>query len=311
MSTMNAVRIHGYGGSNVLTYETAPVPDPGPSDILVAVEATSVNPFDAAMRAGYLAAFMPVEFPFILGTDISGIVTEVGSDVTGFAEGDRVLARGGIYRDGAYAEYAVVAASEATAPPSSLDAVTAAALPHAGVTAWHSLFGVGGLEAGQTVLIHGAAGGVGHIAVQLAKHRGANVIGTTSRHIEFLRGLGVDEVIDYANERFEDVAHDVDAVLDTVGGETQERSWRTLKQGGILVSLVQPPSPGLAAEHEARYAFVDSAPPAGPIIAELAALVDAGHLTPEVATVLPLSEVTAAHDLIEQRHSRGKILLEP
>jgi NADPH:quinone reductase-like Zn-dependent oxidoreductase len=310
MSTMNAARIHGYGGPEVLVNERAPIPTPGDSDVLVQVDATSVNPFDAAVRAGYLAEMLPLPMPLILGTDISGTVSAVGSEVTGVAVGDRVMGRGGIFRDGAYAEFAVVAATEVALVPDGIDVVSAAAVPHVGITAWQALFGIGGLTSGQTVLIHGAAGGVGHVAAQLAKHRGAVVLGTTSRSMDFVSGLGVDEVIDYENQRFEDVAREVDVVLDTVGGETQERSWATLKPGGILVSVVQPPSEDTAVSHGARGVFLDAPPHGGPILAELAAMMDAGDLTPEIAMVLPLSEIGQAHEIIEQRHTRGKIVIQ-
>ena len=252
MSTMRAVRIHAYGGVDALQYEDAPRPAPGEGEVLVRVFATSVNPFDCAVRGGYLAGYFNNTLPLILGTDISGVVEAVGPGVTAFKRGDQVYARGGVVRDGAYAEFAVVPDSAAAMRPRSLDHIHAAALPHVCLTAWQALIEEAKLAAGQTVLIHGAAGGLGHVAVQLAKVLGAWVIGTGSRNIDFVRELGVDQAIDYSLTPFEDVVHDVDVVLDTVGGDTQDRSWGVLKPGGILVSVIQAPSQEAAAARGVR-----------------------------------------------------------
>jgi NADPH:quinone reductase-like Zn-dependent oxidoreductase len=310
VTSMKAVRIHRYGGPEVLEYEDAPRPAPAIGEVLLRVHATSVNPFDCAVRAGYMAGYIPVTFPFILGTDIAGVVEEVGDGVTAFKPGDAVYARGGVMRDGAYAEYAVAPAPDVAAKPQSLDAVHAAALLHVTLTAWQALFNLAGLTEGQTILIHGAGGGVGHVAVQLAKSRGAKVTGTASDNVKFVRGLGADEVIDYSKVPFEKAVRAVDVVLDTVGGDTQERSWDVLKPGGILVSTVQPPSEEAAAAHGVRLGYVSSAPPIGKTLTEIAALVDSGRLRPEVSAVLPLREVGKAHQWVESRHVRGKIVLQ-
>lgn len=310
MAHMKAVRIHGYGGPEVLVYEDAPMPEVGPGEVLVRIHATSVNPFDTALRAGYLAEYFTPTFPLILGTDVAGKVEDLGPGVENFAVGDNVYARGGVFRDGANAEFATLSADDVAFMPSSTEFKTAAALPHVSLTAWQALFELGGLSAGQTVLVHGAGGGVGHIAVQLAQWRGAKVIGTASENLDFVRQLGVDQAVDYVSTRFEELASDVDVVLDTVGGDTQARSWKTLRPGGILISIVQPPSAETAAEHGVRSAFVTSAPPIGKTLTELAGLVDSGVVTPEVSTVLPLSEIRQAHQQIERRHTRGKIVLE-
>lgn len=310
MLSMKAVRIHTYGGTDVLSYEDAPRPIAGEGEVLIRVHATSVNPFDAAVRAGYMAAYFNPPMPLIPGTDVSGVVEEVGTGVTHIAPGDSVYTRAGVSRDGAYADYVVVPAADVAAKPTSVDHIHAAAIPHVILTAWQALIEVANLSEGQTVLIHGAAGGVGHVAVQLAKLRGAKVIGTASVNVDFLRELSVDEVIDYSATRFEDVVRDVDVVLDLVGGDTQARSWAVLKPGGILISTIQPPSEEAAAAHGVRQAFIYSAPPIGKTLTEVAAMVDAGQLKPEVSKTLALEEVRIAHALIEGHHTRGKIVLQ-
>jgi NADPH:quinone reductase-like Zn-dependent oxidoreductase len=310
MPNMKAVRIHAYGGTDVLSYEDAPRPEPGAGEVLIRVLATTVNPFDCAVRAGYMAGMMNYTFPLILGTDISGVVEAVGDGVTSFAAGDQVYARGGVFRDGAYAEYAVVSSSDVAAKPRSLDHINSAALPHVTLTAWQALYEMAMLAPGETVLIHGAAGGVGHIAVQLAKLRGAHVIGTGSRNIGFVRELGVDQAIDYATTPFESVVRDVDVVLDTIGGDTQQRSWKVLKPGGILISVIQAPDQATADAHGVRQGMVFSSPPIGPTLAEVAALVDSGKLKPHVSTVLPLQDVRQAHALVEGHHVCGKLVLD-
>lgn len=310
MSTMKAVRIHSYGGSDVLSYEDAPRPAPGDDEVLIRVHATSVNPFDCAVRAGYMASYFNHTLPLILGTDVSGVVEEVGRGVTTFKPGDDVYARAGVVRDGAYAQYVVVPATDLAAKPQSLDHQRSAALPHVSLTAWQALFELGDLTEGQTVLIHGAAGGVGHIAVQLAKWKGAKVIGTASRNLDFLRELGVDEIIDYSAMPFEEVARDVDLVVDTISGDVQERSCMVLRPDGMLVSVIQTPSEEMTARYGVRSAMVYSTPPIGKVLTEVAALADAGLVKPYVSTVMPLEEIRAAHDMVEGKHTRGKVVLE-
>jgi NADPH:quinone reductase-like Zn-dependent oxidoreductase len=307
---MKAVRIHEYGAPDTLRFEDAPCPEPHAGEALIRVEATSVNPFDCAMRAGYVRSYFELPMPYIPGLDVAGVIEGLGEGVSGFKTGDRVFARGGLMRDGTNAELAVVPDSDMALMPASLDPIHAAALPHVCLTAWQALFELAQLGAGQTVLIHGAGGGVGHVAAQLAKERGATVIGTTSRNSDLLLEMSCDSIVDYTAEPFEAAAKDVDVVLDTVGGETQERSWSVLKPGGILVSLIQQPSPEAAAAHGVRQAMVYSAPPIGPTLAEVARLVEAGKLRPIVSEVMPLSDIRRAHEMIEARHTRGKIVLQ-
>src|SRR6185436_15666959 len=189
---MQAVHIHDYGGLDVLHFEEAPLPVPGAGEVLIRIHATTMNPFDCAVRAGYMGQYFNYTFPLILGTDVSGVVEEVGEGVTDVSPGDVVYTRAGIYRDGAHAEYALALAADVVPKPESLDHIHAAALPHVTLTAWQGLIEFADLSAGQTVLIHAAAGGVGHVAVQLAKWRGAKVIGTASQHLDFINELGVD-----------------------------------------------------------------------------------------------------------------------
>lgn len=310
VESMKAVRIHEYGGPEVLRFEEVPIPQPAAGELLIRVHAAGVNPVDWKVREGYLKDLLPYSLPFIPGWDVSGTIEAAGSGVTRFQKGDEVYSRPDIARDGAYATYIVVRESEVALKPRSVDHVHAAAIPLAALTAWQALFDAAGLSAGQKVLIHAAAGGVGSFAVQLAKWKGAHVIGTASqRNQSMLRELGVDEPIDYQNTHFDDVVHDVNAVLDTVGGDTQHRSWRVLKKGGILVSILSPPSEEEAAKHGARtgYVFVQ---PNSAQLTEIAKLVDAGKVKPVVETILPLAEARKAQELSQTRHARGKIVLK-
>lgn len=308
---MKAVRIHSYGGSNLLTYEDAPLPVPGDNDALIRVQAASINPVDNAFRAGYMNSFTPLTFPATLGCDVAGTIEALGSAVHNLKVGDAVYTRTDLYRLGGYAEFVLVTASEVALKPPSLDFIQAASIPHAALTAWRSLIDTAGLSAGQTVLIHAAAGGVGSLAVQLAKACGARVIGTASAANQgFLKELGVDEAVDYTAGPFEDRVHGVDIVFDLVGGDTQARSYQTLKPGGILVSVVQPPSPETAAAHGVRIAFGGAYPPVAPVLNEISALIEAGKLKPVVTTILRLNQVQHGQDLISTGHTRGKIVLQ-
>lgn len=307
---MKAIRIHAYGGPEVLRYEEAPRPHLAEGDVLVRVHAAGINPVDWKVRQGYLRQMIPYTLPFIPGWDVSGVVEEVGPGAQGFAVGDEVYSRPDIARDGAYAEYIAVRASELARKPRTLSHVEAAGVPLAGITAWQALFDVGGLEAGQTVLIHAASGGVGSFAVQFAKWKGARVLATASAtNHELVRGLGADEVIDYRTTRFENVARDVDVVFDTLGGETQRRSWSVLKPGGIQVSIVSPPSEETAKAHGVRAGYLFIGPNAV-VLTEIARLIDEGHVRPIIGEVMPLAEARRAHELSQTGHARGKIVLK-
>jgi NADPH:quinone reductase-like Zn-dependent oxidoreductase len=309
MAMMKAVRMHGYGGPEVLKYEDAPRPEAGEGEVLVRVHAAGVNPVDWKIRAGYMRGFRDFPIPFILGWDFSGVIEQVGPAVTGWKPGDEVYARPDISRNGAYAEYIAVRASEIQHKPKTKDHVHSAGIPLAALTAWQAIFDAGQLQAGQKILIHAAAGGVGTYAVQLAKWKGAYVIGTaSSRNHELLRQLGADELIDYNTTRFEDVVKGADVVLDAMAGETRERSWPVLKKAGILVSILGQPSADKAKEYGVRGAGV-FVQPNQPQLQELASLADTGKLQPIIEAVLPLAEVARAHEMNQTGHTVGKIVL--
>ena len=306
---MKAVRIHGYGGYEVLCYEEAPRPKPGDDEVLIRVFASSVNPFDCAVRAGYMNSYFNYNLPLILGTDASGVIEEVGANITEFSPGDEVYTRTGVWKDGSYAEFIAVPAADVAFKPKTVDHFHAAALPHVTLTAWQALVELANVSPGQKVLVHAAAGGVGHIAVQLSKIRGATTIGTASVNIDTLKELQVDETIDYSTTDFDKEVKEVDVVLDLIGGDTQQRSWAVMRPGGVLVATVQPPSEELATAHGVRQHFVTTAPPIKQVLTEVANLVDTGQLKPIVSAILPLSEVQKGHEMIDGKHVHGKVVL--
>lgn len=311
MHMMKAVRIHSFGGPEVLAYEDVPRPQPAEGEVLVHVAASGVNPVDWKIREGFGRHFLKFSLPLILGWDFSGVVEELGPHVRRLKIGDEVYSRPDISRNGSYAEYIVVRESEVARKPASIDHLHAAAVPLAALTAWQGLFDDAKLASGQTVLIHGAAGGVGHFAAQLAAWKGARVIGTAStRNQDFLRTLGCAEAIDYNHGRFEDLVHHADLVLDTVGGETVDRSWRVLKPGGILVSVVPGnPSAETAAAHGVRCAHTVVRPSAAQLD-ELTKLIDSGVLKIHLDAILPLHRAAEAQELNKKGHTRGKIVLQ-
>jgi len=309
MATMNAVRIHQYGGPEVLRYEGAPFPRADTGEVLIKVHAAGVNPIDWKVRAGFAKDRLKYKMPFIPGWDLSGVVETVGDRTSHFKVGDEVYGRPDIARDGAYAQYIAVRETEVALKPTSVDHLHAAAVPLAALTAWQALSNAAKLSAHQSVLIHGAAGGVGSFAVQFAKLKGARVIGTASKkNHEFLRSLGAEETIDYNTTRFEDVVHDVDAVLDTITGETADRSYQVIKKGGVYVSILMPPSEQKAAARgiRAAHTFVQANPEQ---LADIAKLIDSGKLKVIIEKVFPLAEARAAQELNAQGHTRGKIVL--
>lgn len=307
---MKAIRIHEFGGLEVLKYEDAPVPKPEKDEVLIKVYASGVNPVDWKIRAGLAQKSFPVELPLIPGWDVSGEIEEVGSDILNFKKGDEVYSRPDPTRNGSYAEYVVVKANEVNSKPKSIGHEKAAAVPLAGLTAWQGLFEHGNLQAGQKVLIHAAAGGVGTFAVQFAKWKGAYVIGTASgENLDFLNELGADETIDYKNEKFEDKVRDVDLVFDLIGGETQKRSLQVIKEGGTLVTTVKPENQEAAKEKDVLViGFLTKSLPED--LQQISGLIDSGKIKPIVSEILPLKDAAQAQEKSESHHTRGKIVLK-
>jgi NADPH:quinone reductase-like Zn-dependent oxidoreductase len=309
MGTMKAIRIHRFGGPEILELEDVPVPEPGESELLIHIHAASVNPVDYKIRRGGYPMVPPQMLPLTLGRDLSGTVERNGPGMNAFRQGDAVYAMiGGIDR-GSHAEYVILKRGEAVPKPSRLSHIEAASVPLATLTAWQGLFDHGKLQAGQTALIHGGSGGVGHFAVQFAKMKGATVLTTVSRaNLDFVRELGADRAIDYQSQRFEQIAQGVDLVLDLVAGETRERSWSVLKPGGILVSALGEPSQEKATQFGVRGVGYRARPDADQLT-EIGRLIDDGKVRPVVSAVYPLAEVRQAHERLEHGHVRGKIVL--
>ncbi len=307
---MKAIRIHSRSGPEGLVYEDAPQPHPGNGEVLVRVYATSVMWQEPTWSETWKTPTGVDRHLPIPCHDLSGVIAEVGTGLTGVTVGEAVYALTEFWRDGAAAEYTLARATDLAPKPRSLDYVQAAGIPLVGLTAWQALFDHAGLSAGQSILIHGAAGGVGSMAVQLARWAGAHVIGTASAHNrDFLRELGANEIIDYTSTRFEDVLHDIDIVLDTMGGDTMERSWSVLKKGGLLVSIFSPPSQEQAKAHGVRAIFFIVQPDRAGLI-QLGNLIEAGQLRPVIETILPLSEAPQAFERALSGHTRGKIILQ-
>lgn len=306
---MKAIVLHEYGGPEMLKYEEAPRPRPKDDEVLIRVIAASVNPVDVAIRSGKYTEYLHTTLPLIAGMDAAGVVEKIGSKITTLKSGDPVYAFFTLREEGGYAEFALAKETEVARKPSALTYEQAAAVPAAGSTAWQALVDAAKLSAGQTVLIHGGSGGVGHFAIQIAKARGARVIATASTaNQEFLKTLGVDQAIDYTATKFEEVVKDVDVVLDAVGGETLRRSYGVVKKGGIIVTIADEPDP-TALEARGIRGVAISAAPKSATFAELTRLIDAGKVKPVVTQVFPLAEVAKAQEQIATRHTRGKIVL--
>ena len=304
---MQAICVHEYGESDVLKLETIAQPEPQPNEVLIRVQAAGVNPLDWKIRAGFMKEIFPMPLPFTPGMDVAGTVEAIGADVQAFQVGQAVY---GELKMGAYAEFATAPQEAITLKPKTLDFVQAASVPIVAMTAYQALFDHADLKPGQTVLIHAASGGVGMFAVQFAKWRGAHVIGTASAaNTEFVRSLGADQVIDYKATPFEQVVQNVDVVLDTLGGDTQARSYSVLKPGGILLSTPAPPDAQKAQERGIRAEMVNMEISAS-LLKEIANLLDSGQVKTVIAQTFPLSEARQAQDLSQSGHVRGKIVLQ-
>lgn len=306
--TMKAIVLHEYGGPEVLKYEDAPRPEPKENEVLVRVMAAGVNPVDALIRSGKYAKVFGTNLPLVPGYDIAGVVEKIGTKVAKLKVGDAVYAYP--MWGGGYAEYAVATDGEAALKPKTISFVEAAGVPLAALTAWQALIDVAKIDKGQTVLIHGGSGGVGSFAIQIAKARGAKVIATASTsNQDLLKQLGADVAIDYTKQKFEDVAKNVDVVLDSVGKDTLARSYGVVKKGGFIASLVAKPDQAELDKYGIRGAPISVKPNASEL-AEITKLIDEKKIKPIVSQVLPLTEAVKAQEQAATHHTRGKIVLK-
>ena len=306
---MKAVRLHRQGGPDQLVYEDAPEPELGAGDALIRVHATGITPAELTWDDTYRHCDGSERLPAIPGHEASGVVERV-ADGGGVSIGDEVYALTAFCRDGAAAEFVAVRAADVAPKPTSLDHAQAAAVPLSALTVWQAFFDHAQLAPGQRVLIHGAAGGVGAFAVQIARWCGAYVIGTaSSENRDFLLRLGANEVIDYRQASFEHVVRDVDVVLDTIGGETRERSWQVLKPSGMLISLPGPIPQGEAATHDKHGVFF-IVEPNREQLGKIAALIDSGDIRPVIAEIIPLAKARQAFERGVAGHTRGKLVLQ-
>ena len=305
---MLAIRVHHFGGLDSLVLEDVPLPAPGEGEVLLRVKAAGVGPWDAWIRSG--RSVLPQPLPLTLGSDVAGLVEAVGARVSQFKAGDAVFGATNGRFTGGYAEYAVASATKLARMPPRLGFIEAASIPVVACTAWQMVFEYGAVDAAKRVLVHGAAGNVGAYAVQLASRVAQEVVATGFSHdAAYIRALGAHRVIDVRMSRFEEVLSDVDVVLDTLGGDTQNRSFAVLKRGGALVSAVSEPDQQKAARYgvRAQFILVDVSTQR---LKQIAALIEAGELTTSVGDVLPLAEARSAHELLAGKpHKRGKIVL--
>ncbi|HUI90563.1 MAG TPA: NADP-dependent oxidoreductase [Anaerolineales bacterium] len=302
--TMRAVYAHDYGGPEALALEHAPLPQIQADQVLVRLKAAGVNPADWKYLGGAFRQFMPLKFPWTPGLEGSGIVDAVGGKVSAFKIGDEVY---GLIKS-AYAEYALVEANDILSKPAGLTFEEAASLPVGALTAWGAVISTAKIEAGQRVLVHGAAGGVGAYAVQLACWKEAHVTGTTSAgNVGLARSLGAEAVVDYQSTRFETILHDMDAVIDTVGGELMERSLQVLRAGGLYVTVAGRPAEDAGKAHNVKAMSAGRAP--AETLKQLSELIEAKKIKPVVGMVFPLTEVTKAVELSRTGHGRGRIIL--
>jgi len=307
---MKAIVVHAYGGPEVLKYEDRPRPEPKEDQILVRVIAAGVNPVDDARRSEKYAKFFGITLPFIPGYDIGGIVEKTGAKITKFKPGDSVYAYLSLKDGGGYAEYAVATEVETAPKPKLISFVEAAAVPVVALTAWQALIDTAKVSAGQTVLIHGGSGGVGSFAIQIAKARGAKVIATASTaNQDLLKQLGADVAIDYTKQKFEDVAKDVDVVLDSVGKDTLARSYGAVKKGGFIVTLVARIDQAELDKHGIRGASLGVEPNSSELT-EIGKLIDEKKNKVIVSQTFPLSEAVKAQEQVATGHTRGKIVLQ-
>jgi len=308
---MKAIIIQQYGGKEQLMETEVPYPTLGENQVIVKLHATSINPIDWKLREGYLQSMLPFDFPIILGWDAAGVVEKIGSNVNNVKVGDRVFSRPVTTNRGTYAEFTAVDAQLLARIPDNISYDEAACVPLAGLTAWQCLFDFGNVKRGDKVLIHAGAGGVGTFAIQFAKHAGAYVAATAgTSNIDFLTSLGADEVIDYKNQDFEIMLKDFDCVLDSLGGEIQEKSFTILKKGGKLASIVSEPSQQKAEQKNIKAGLVWLVPN-GEQLAQIAELLEQNIVKVMIGHSFPLSQdgIREAHALSESHHAKGKIVI--
>nr|WP_300309431.1 NADP-dependent oxidoreductase [Halomonas sp.] len=305
---MKAIRITDYEAAPVLEHITKPRPESG--QVLVRVRAASLNPLDFKLQRGYMDQFFPLTFPYTLGTDLAGEIEQVGTDVEGWAVGDQIVARTDPTAGGAFADYAVVPVDYLAKAPINVPLAEAAAIPTAAGTAWQAFFETANLAEGQTVLIHAGAGGVGSFAIQLARKAGARVIATASGSgLDIIRRLGADKVIDYRSEDFVQKVSDIDVVLETIGGETQQRSFEVLRAGGRLLATTLPPDEALAKAHNVAADFVFHTSD-GQRLGHVLKAIDQDGLKVLVDRMVPLAEFTTAFEHQASGRARGKIIVK-
>jgi alcohol dehydrogenase len=310
---MKAVQISKYGGYDVLEIiSEVQTPAPANGQILVEVHAASINPFDGNLRQGFMKDNIPLKFPVTMGGDFAGTVVSIGRGVTGVVNGDEIYGTANILSGGtgSFAEYAIANFGNISQKPKSIDYIQAASLPLVGVSSIQALEDYIALQKGQKILIHGGAGGIGSIAIQLAKSIGAYVTTTVGKDsFEYVKKLGADEIIDYKNEKFENILHDFDAVYDTVGGETTNKSFVILKRGGVLVSMMGKPDEKLAEEYKVTVVGQGTKTDANHL-KRLAELVDSGKIKPQVNKIFPFDEIQLAFKYQEEGHPHGKVVLQ-
>lgn len=309
---MKAVQYSKYGGPEVLEInQNALTPSAGTGQVLVEVRAASLNPFDYKLRLGYMKEMIPLKFPFTIGGDFSGVVVGLGRDVSGFKIGDQVFGQTIVLNggSGAFAQVCAANVKNTALKPKNIDFIQAASLPLVGASAIQALEDHIKLKSGQKILIHGGAGGIGSIAIQAAKALGAYVATTVgTENVEFAKGLGADKVVDYETQKFEEMLHDLDAVFDTVGGETLEKSFEVLKKGGIIVSMLGA-SPDLAKQYGV-IAIGQNTVTNSKRLMRIAELVEKGKVKSQVNKVFPLWQAREAFEYLEKSHPRGKVVVK-
>ncbi|HEX7042656.1 MAG TPA: NADP-dependent oxidoreductase [Patescibacteria group bacterium] len=309
---MRAAQINSYGDSSVIQINEISNPSVENGKVIIEVYASSINPIDWKLREGYLKDYVPLNFPVTLGGDFSGVVKEVGESVENFKVGDKVFGQAGVLNggSGAMAEFALATSSKVISMPSNLDFPESASLPLVGVSAIQAIEEEINIQKDQKILIHGGAGGIGSIAIQIAKARGAYVATTVgTKDIDFVKSLGADEVIDFKVQKFEDILSGYDGVFDTVGGETTTNSFKVLKSGGILVSMAGQPDEDLAQKHNVK-AIGQKSDATPDRLSRLKELIESGKVKPIIDKVFPFTEVKEAFVYQEKSHPRGKVVLQ-